>query len=110
MHELSIVQNMVEICEAEARGRQVTSVTIVIGELSGVLPEAISFCFEACSKGTLLEDARLLIERVCGVARCDACGAEFPAKAYYEPCPACGSHEIALIAGEELQVRELEVA
>lgn len=99
-----------DICESNAGGRAVTSVTMEIGELSGVVPEAVEFCFEACSKGTLLDGARLVIDRIPAAARCPACGETFSIHTYYDPCPACGSYAVIITAGEELRVRELEVA
>ena len=57
MHEMSITQGIIDICEKHAGGRRVLSVDVEIGELSSVVPEAVEFCFEACSQGTLLEGA-----------------------------------------------------
>lgn len=109
MHELSITQGVVDICEKSAAGRRVTGVTLEIGELSGVVPEAVEFCFAACTDGTLLEGAALVIERIAGRGHCAGCGIDFPIRAYYDPCPACGGYGVAVVAGEELRVRELEV-
>jgi len=109
MHELSITQSVVAICEKNAEGRRVLAVTLEIGELSGVVPEAVEFCFEACANGTLLEGARLTIERIAGHGSCPSCGGEFPLRSYFDPCPGCGGYGVRVIAGEELRVRELEV-
>ncbi|WP_298439979.1 hydrogenase maturation nickel metallochaperone HypA [Geobacter sp.] len=109
MHEMSITQSVVEICEKNAEGRRVLAVTLEIGELSGVVAEAVEFCFEACIRDTLLEDARLTIERVPGRGECPACRASFPLKTYFDPCPSCGAYGVRVTAGEELRVKELEV-
>jgi len=109
VHELSITQGVVEICIAHARGRRVSSVTLEIGALSGVVPEAIEFCFDACTRETLLEGARLVIEQVPGRGSCSSCGAESVLHAYYDPCTACGGYGVSIVAGEELRVKELEV-
>lgn len=109
MHEMSITQSVVDICEKSAEGRRVLSVTIEIGELSGVVPDAVEFCFEACTRETLLEGARLVIERVAGRGECPTCGAEFPVRTYFDPCPGCGGYGVRVVAGEELRVKELEV-
>ena len=109
MHELSITQSIVEICAEKAAARRVTLVVLEIGELSGVVPEAVEFAFEACTQGTPLEGARLDIVRIPAVGRCRGCGVEFPLRAFYDPCPRCDAYGAALISGEELRVRELEV-
>ena len=62
MHEMSITQSIVEICEEHAGGRRVRSVTLEIGELSGVVPDAVEFCFAACTRDTLLDGALLTID------------------------------------------------
>ena len=108
MHELSITQSMVELCERNATGRRVLCVVIEIGELSSVVPDAVEFCFDICTRDTLLDGARLVIERIPGQGRCD-CGVESPLHTYYDPCPACGGFGLTITAGEELRVRELEV-
>jgi hydrogenase nickel incorporation protein HypA/HybF len=110
VHELSITESVVDICEKNAVGRRVLSVTLEIGALSGVVPEAVEFCFDACTTDTLLEGARLVIEQVAARGRCAECGAEFAISAYYDPCSACGGFRVGIIAGEELRVKELEVA
>ncbi len=108
MHELSITQSMVELCEQNAGGRKVLAVTMEIGELSGVVPDSVEFCFEACSRDTLLEGATLIIQVIPGRGRC-GCGAESPLSTYFDPCPVCGGFGLSVVAGEELRVRELEV-
>ena len=109
MHELSITQSVVEICEKNAGGRRVLAVTLELGELSGIVPDAVEFCFEACTKGTLLEGARLIIARVSPKGLCRECGSEFPVSAYYDSCPTCGGYTVELMRGEEMRVKELEV-
>ena len=109
MHELSITQGIVEICESNAGGRRITAVVLEIGQLSGVIPEAVEFCFEACTRGTLLEGPRLIIDKVPARGRCEDCDGEFSLGSYYEPCPTCGGFRVHIITGEELRVKELEV-
>lgn len=109
MHEMSITQSVVEICEKSAAGRRVLSVTLEIGDLSGVVAEAVEFCFDACTRDTLLEGARLVIEQVPGRGECTTCGKEFAVRGYFDPCPGCGAYGIRVVSGEELRVKELEV-
>lgn len=109
MHELSITQNIVEIAEQNAAGRTVSSILVEVGALSGVIPESLEFCFEACSRNTLLEGARLLIERVAGRARCRQCGTEQQLASYYDACTACGDFGLEILSGKELRVKQLEI-
>jgi len=109
VHEMSITQSVVDICERNAAGRRVIAVVLEIGDLAGIVPESLEFCFDACTQDTLLEGARLVIERIPARGRCHGCGAEFAVAACYDPCPACGSFGVELLAGEELRVKELEV-
>lgn len=109
MHEMSITQSVVEICEGHAAGRRVIEVVLEIGELSGVVPESVEFCFEACTRGTLLEGARLKLELTPGQGRCPSCQGEFPIKSLFDPCPGCGGFGLAIVSGEELRVKELEL-
>lgn len=112
MHEVGITQSIVEIAERHAREQgaaRVLSVTVRIGALSGVVPEAVEFCFEACTKGTLLDGARLIVERVPGKGRCTECGAEIELAPHTFACPPCGALAVERLQGEELRILELEV-
>lgn len=112
MHELGITQSIVEIAERTAREQQaanVLTVTVEVGSLSGVVPEALEFCFEACSQGTLLQGAALIIERVQAMARCRGCGSEYPLHDLLACCPDCQSAASDLLSGEELRIKEMEI-
>lgn len=109
MHELGITRSVVAICTEHARGATVKRVTLEIGQLSAVLPEAVRFCFDICAKGTPLEGAVLDIIEVPGGALCRDCGATVALAALYGRC-GCGSANLKLVAGEELKVKEMEVA
>lgn len=109
MHEMAITQGIIEICEKHAHGRPVRSIDIEIGELSSVVPEAVQFCFEACSQGTLLEGAIVRISRPPGSGLCLECGKETALTALFDACRHCGAHRVTVISGEEMRVREIEV-
>ena len=109
MHEMSITQGIIDLCLEHAGGRRIRSLDVEIGELSSVVPEAIEFCFEACSQETSLEGARLTIIRVPGMGYCQECGLETPLTELYGSCRHCGSNRVTIVAGEELRVREIEV-
>lgn len=109
MHELSLVQGIVEICEQHAGGRRILEVTLEIGVLSGVVPEALEFCFDAATRGSLLEEARLIIERVAATGFCSSCGVVSRMETYFDPCSCCGAVALDLRSGDEMRVKDLEV-
>jgi hydrogenase nickel incorporation protein HypA/HybF len=110
MHEMAITQGIIELCENHASGRRILAVTVEIGELSSTVPDAIQFCFDACSAGTLLEGAMLNIVRVPGKGACQKCGAsDMPLASLFDPCVACGAYGVTVLAGEEMRVCEIEV-
>ena len=112
MHELGITRGIVEIAETHARRQgcaKVLSVKVAIGDLAGVMAEAVAFCFPSCARGTLLDGARLEIERIGGKGRCAVCGTGFPLDVYTLACPACAALGPEVLQGRELRVVELEV-
>ncbi|MFI5891022.1 hydrogenase maturation nickel metallochaperone HypA [Actinoplanes sp. NPDC051513] len=108
MHELAIAENIVDaVCE-RADGRPVRRVTVRIGKLTAVVPRAMLFCFDLATEGTVAEGARLEIEERAGEARCRTCGAEVVLADPILLCP-CGSADLAVTAGRELQIVSMEV-
>lgn len=108
MHELGIARNIVAIVSEHAGENRVKRVALDIGKLSAVLPESIRFCFDVCSKDTLLENATLEINEIPGRGRCKSCGAEINLDQLFGSCD-CGNLVITCIAGEELKIKEIEV-
>ena len=109
MHELGITRNIVAIVGEAAKGRPVRRVTLEVGKLSGVMSQAIAFCFDAVAEGTALEGASLEIREIDGFSRCEACGLEFATATLFTPCP-CGSRASKRVRGEELLIKSMEIA
>jgi len=107
MHELGIAQSLVEIAIEYAQGTKVRRVTLEIGQLTAILPSAIEFCFDVCCQGTVLEGAILEIIEKPGLGRCRQCGSEMAVELPFSICD-CGSINVDLIQGQELQLKELE--
>jgi hydrogenase nickel incorporation protein HypA/HybF len=113
MHELSIAQNIVEIVQQNippGDGRNVTSVRMKVGRLSGIVVDSLEFCFDAIINNTFLQGAKLEIESVPVVLHCKQCGTDTTVEGSIFTCPECGSIDIQLISGTELQVVEIELA
>jgi hydrogenase nickel incorporation protein HypA/HybF len=108
MHELGITQNIVSIVVENAKGKKVQRVLLEIGKLSAIMPDAVKFCFDICSQGTVLEKAKLEIIEIPGLAVCRQCGSKIPLEKPFGKCN-CGGNQLDLIAGEELKIKEIEV-
>ncbi len=112
MHELSIAENILEIVGeslASNGGGKLKRVKLRIGDLAGVVPESLAFCFSAITKGTAMEGAALEIESTQIVAHCDDCGKDSAVEGLVFMCPLCESVNIKVISGNELHVVQIEV-
>ena len=109
MHELALTQSIVDQMGERLGGAKVTRVALEIGRLSGVVCDSVRFCFDLCTQGTTLDGARLEIVETAGRARCRQCGACFGVDDLLSLCR-CGSADLELLAGQELKIREVEIA
>ncbi len=105
---MGITRNIVSIVSEHAKGAQVKRVSLEIGNLSTVMPDAIRFCFDVCSKGTELENAHLEIIEIAGRKKCQDCQLITETDQVFGSCE-CGSWNTTPIAGEELRVKEMEM-
>jgi len=88
---------------------RVLGLRLRIGTLSGVVPEALQFAFEALAPGTPAEGARLVIEDVPARFWCDPCNREFQADDLFAECPNCHTPSGELRAGREMEVASMEI-
>jgi len=112
MHEFSIMQSALNQALQEARlagAARVHEIRLRVGVLSGVVPDALRFAFEALTPGTPAEGAVLTIEEVPARFWCAPCGREFVSANLYAECPACGAPSGELRAGRELELSSMEV-
>jgi hydrogenase nickel incorporation protein HypA/HybF len=114
VHELSVALSLVDAaCErAAALGDvRIDAVYVRLGALSGVVKDALSFCFEAAAKGTAVEGARLEIEDVPATILCPRCSLERRlASIQHLRCPICDEPAPDVIDGRELELAALEVS
>ena len=107
MHELAITQSVVDMVVERMAGRRIAAVRIRVGELSGVVPDAMLFCYDVVTAGTDLEGSRLEIERTPGSAHCRDCAQDFALPDMIMLC-GCGSANVQLTGGRELEVASVE--
>ena len=106
---MALTQSVVEaVCE-HAAGRRVSSVKLEVGALCAVVPEAMTFCFDLATEGTIAAGARLDIDVRPGMARCRSCDAHFELTDPILLCP-CGSADVEVLAGRDLKILSMEVS
>jgi len=113
MHEMSICESIVQTIESHARRdgfSRVLKVRLEIGCFGGVEPEALRFGFDVVTRGTCVEGAELDILGLPGRAWCFGCGEAFDVDSRVTDCPACGSARLRITGGDELRIKDLEVA
>lgn len=111
MHELSIALEIRDIVHRAfpSDARRVERVHVRVGELAGVVPDSLSFSFDAVTAGTVLEGAVLEIERVPFRLHCEECGNAFIGQNGVGLCTTCGGSRTIVVSGMELQVTAIEV-
>jgi hydrogenase nickel incorporation protein HypA/HybF len=112
MHELSVAQSIVDIVLQHLPKEDhvaVKSVGLRLGEMAGIVPDSLEFCFSAITQGTPLEGATLAIEHVPLRAHCNDCGVDGNIEPTLFACPTCGGRSLVILSGREMQVKDIEV-
>ncbi|MET8216028.1 hydrogenase maturation nickel metallochaperone HypA/HybF [Streptomyces hirsutus] len=114
MHEMSVALSIVDQVEQAARSRSargVRRVRLDIGELAGVVPDALAFCFELACSGTVLQGAELVTGSVPGRASCAPCGRTWDTGMPPDMiCASCRGGATELLSGRELRITEVHWA
>lgn len=112
MHELGVVFHVIESVEKigkENRLTQVASVTLEVGEVSGVIPSYLMDCWKwAVERSDLMKGAGLHFETIPAVTFCEDCKEEYPTVKHGKICPRCGSENTYLLSGNEFVIKEIE--
>lgn len=113
MHEVSLMESALEAAVRHAKGqnaKRIHAITLDVGALSGVVPEALEFAFEAVTRGTMADGATLTVNAIPLACHCAACDLEFEAEDLTAACPACGAWSPDVRRGQELLLAALEVS
>ena len=111
MHEVSLIESIVDLVAAERQKQAFTRVRMIrlaVGALGHAEPDALRFCFDAVTSGTIADGAALEIEIVPGAGWCAVCQRTIPIEERFAACPACDG-PLRMTAGDELRLAELEV-
>jgi hydrogenase nickel incorporation protein HypA/HybF len=112
MHELSIACSIVETVEENlpSENARAVKVSVRIGKMSGVVKDALLFCFEAAAQDTKVEGATLEIEEISVIIRCDKCNKNSELN---DPpilsCQYCGELSGNILQGKELELVSVEI-
>jgi hydrogenase nickel incorporation protein HypA/HybF len=112
MHELSIVEAMVSLVMEKAKAANASKVLriyLVIGELSGVLDEAVELYFHLLTKDTIAAKAELFFMRPPAQVRCRNCQTVYSPENLKFNCPKCKEQKIEIISGRELYIDSLDL-
>lgn len=112
MHEMALTESLVELIEDESRKQGFSRVRVIrleLGAFGGVDPDAMRFCFDAMTKGGLIEGALLDIVIKPGEGWCLDCAESVEIYERFAPCPRCGGHHVQAAPGDDLLLNELEV-
>ena len=111
MHEMGtvmyVIRTVSEVCKQNELTK-VASVTLQIGEVSGILPDYLTdFWKWAVSREPLMKEAELRIEPIEAVTRCGDCGETYSTMKYAKICPYCKSENTWLETGNEYMIKEI---
>jgi hydrogenase nickel incorporation protein HypA/HybF len=111
VHEVSIVEQLMEIIESTARDadlERVLKVRVNIGLMRQVVPETLRFVFDTCKKDTIANDAEIEMVFVPICAVCESCKKEFTVEEMLFVCPSCSGVSLNIISGKELVLETME--
>jgi hydrogenase nickel incorporation protein HypA/HybF len=111
MHELSIAQSILDIVNQHlpvGKTIHVKSIKVKIGKLSNVLPDSLRFCFDAITKDSDFEKTQLILNIIPITIKCNDCYKLSEIDDYVFSCPLCDSTNIKVVAGNDLNIEEIE--
>jgi len=112
MHEMSLALRVIEIAESEAQKASATTVTAIeleVGQLAGVMAEALTFCLEAAARGTMAETAEIILIATPGTGNCLACQRQVSVTEFPAQCPYCQGFGVTILNGTELKIRSISI-
>ena len=113
MHEVGLMQSALALAveQTESQGlSKIHKISLNVGELSGVVPEALEFAFEFVSAGTPAEGAQLTLNTVHTLCYCRHCRREFHPMSWIYKCPHCNRLSSDIREGKDLELASLEIS
>jgi hydrogenase nickel incorporation protein HypA/HybF len=109
MHELSVATAILNTALKHADDRPVSAVSLRVGAMRQVVPDSLRFYFEIVARDTACEGAALELVEITTELQCSDCERRWSPRIPAFRCPDCGSANVQVLAGEELDVEYIEV-
>jgi hydrogenase nickel incorporation protein HypA/HybF len=112
MHEIGIMEQTLQIAIDNAlkqNGNKINKITMRIGKLSGVVPEALEFAFDVVIKGTIAENSTLKIDTIPIICYCNNCQEKFAPEEWFFECPNCHQFSQNILQGKEIELASVEI-
>lgn len=121
MHELSVASEIVKVAAREAerrKAKQVKSVHLIVGKLTHLSKEQLTFCYNILKKDTILRGSKLVITEQEPTVECSSCGYQGPIGEVSDDelglwavslaCPKCGSL-VKIREGHECRIKAIRM-
>ncbi|MEO8608742.1 MAG: hydrogenase maturation nickel metallochaperone HypA [Chloroflexota bacterium] len=110
MHELAVTTSILDLAlEHTPPDAHVIDVYLVIGQLSSMIDDSVQFYWDIISQHTPAQGSRLHFRRILAQLECSACKTRYPMQGDNFSCPACGSSDVRVIAGDEFYLEAINV-
>ncbi len=113
MHEVSLMEQTLAIAIDHARHHHASRIhhfKLRVGDLSGVVPDALSFAFEIVTQDTIAEGASLEIQKIPVTCFCHGCQQSFQPPSWVYTCPLCQELSSDIIDGQQMELTSLEIS
>ena len=111
MHEGHFTEQIAESIIAQMKaypGKQIKSVTVRVGEVYHLLPDAMRMHFELVTHGTALQGVELKIKEEAMLVECLKCRRQGPVEDHHVlMCPYCHSRAVEVVSGDQINIEEV---
>jgi hydrogenase nickel incorporation protein HypA/HybF len=108
MHELYLAQCILSSVKKslppEVLPEWVAEVRVQVGKLDAVVPDTLTFLFDAIKADSGMANAVISVEEIPVVCRCSDCSHEFEMDIPVFICPSCGGNRLDVLSGKGIML------
>ncbi len=109
MHEYTIVQSMLDLCEKHSKGKEIDKIVVKIGKMSGIEPHFLKESFEIFKEDTVCHNATMEMKIIEIKIRCQSCKRDTIINDFNFYCPFCNSGDTKILTGQEMHIDYIEL-